>query len=88
MGSDFEGGFTARGTYLLKKIPFLELDFNIKGQKEAYDEVVSCAKMVYKLNGQLEIKPDKATRKVIENEKVKLIKRIEERIEDVYCLRF
>ena len=40
------------------------------------------------LNRQLEIKPDKATRKVIENEKVKLIKRIEERIEDVYCLRF
>ena len=88
MGSDFEGGFTARGTYLLKKIPFLELDFNVKEQREAYEEVVSCTKMVYKLNGQLEIKPDKATRKVIENEKVKLIKRIEERIEDVYCLRF
>ncbi len=88
MGSDFEGGFTARGTYLLKKIPFLELDFNVKEQKEAYEEVVSCTKMVYKLNRQLEIKPDKATRKVIENEKVKLIKRIEERIEDVYCLRF
>ena len=88
MGSDFEGGFTARGTYLLKKIPFLELDFNVKEQKETYEEVVSCTKMVYKLNRQLEIKPDKATRKVIENEKVKLIKRIEERIEDVYCLRF
>ncbi len=60
----------------------------MKEQREAYEEVVSCTKMVYKLNGQLEIKPDKATRKVIENEKVKLIKRIEERIEDVYCLRF
>lgn len=33
MGSDFEGGFTARGTYLLKKIPFVELDFNDKIQK-------------------------------------------------------
>ncbi len=33
MGSDFEGGFTARGTYLLKKIPFVELDLDDEKQK-------------------------------------------------------
>lgn len=39
MGSDFEGGFTARGTYLLKKIPFVELDFNDKIQKASTSDI-------------------------------------------------
>lgn len=44
MGSDFEGGFIARGTYLLKKLPFIDLDFSSPSQKELYDSVVSFVK--------------------------------------------
>ena len=88
MGSDFEGGFTARGTYLLKKIPFLELDFNDEAQKLAYDEIVSNTKSIYSINRKLEIKSDKVTKKVIQREKDKLIKRIEERIGNIYRFQF
>lgn len=84
MGSDFEGGFTARGTYLLKRLPFLELDFNDQDQKAAYDDIVSCANKIYKLNVELEMKFDKSTREVIEQEKDKLIRQIEKRISDIY----
>ena len=40
-GSDFEGGFTARGTFLLNKIPFVDLDFNNADHKKLYGDVVS-----------------------------------------------
>ena len=88
MGSDFEGGFTARGTYLLKKIPFLELNFNDEAQKLAYDEIVSNTKSIYRLNRELEIKSDKATKEVIQREKDKLIKKIDERIGNIYRFQF
>lgn len=88
MGSDFEGGFTARGTYLLKRLPFLELDFNDYDQKEAYDDIVSCANKIYTLNVELEMKYDKSTREVIEQEKGKLIKKIEKRISNIYEFQF
>ena len=69
MGSDFEGGFTARGTFLLKKIPFVELDFNDKIQKGIYDSVVNASKQIYELNEILVKKKDKATTNVVEREK-------------------
>lgn len=49
MGSDFEGGFTARGTYLLKKIPFVELDFGDGRQKRLYEDVVNASRRVFRL---------------------------------------
>ena len=88
MGSDFEGGFTARGTYLLKKIPFLELDFQHPGQKAAYEEVVLCAKQIYALNQACSEKPDKTMKEVAQREKEKLISRIEARITSIYQLQF
>ena len=88
MGSDFEGGFIARGTYLLKKIPFVELDFTDKQQKQLYDTVVNASKRVYELNGILEAKKDKSTAVVIQNEKEKLYKEIEDSITKVYRLEF
>lgn len=33
VGSDFEGGFTARGTFVLSTLPFVELDFAVEEQK-------------------------------------------------------
>lgn len=88
MGSDFEGGFTARGTYLLKKIPFLELDFDDPGQKAAYEEVVQCTKKIYALNQACSDKPDKTMREVVQREKKKLAGRIEARISSIYQLQF
>lgn len=88
MGSDFEGGFTARGTYLLKKIPFVELDFCNRAQKKLYDEVVTDTKRIYTLNEELEVKGDKATREVIQREKSRLIRQIEECISRVYRMQF
>lgn len=54
MGSDFEGGFTARGTYLLKKIPFVELDFDDEKQKALYESVLISTKKINELNIALE----------------------------------
>lgn len=88
MGSDFENGFTARGTYLLKKIPFFELDFEDEVQKCIYDDVVASTRKIYALNRQMEEKPDKATKGVMEREKEKLIARINDRIGSIYRLEF
>lgn len=88
MGSDFEGGFTARGTYLLKKLPFYELDFDDKAQRVAYENVVAWVNKIYALNQVLETKFDKLTREVIEQEKDKLIKQIDEQIGSIYRLSF
>lgn len=88
MGSDFEGGFTARGTYLLKKIPFVELDFNDKIQKALYESVLVSVKRIRELNNVLEQKKDKASVGVIEAEKENLSKRIEDDITKIYNLQF
>ena len=88
MGSDFEGGFTARGTYLLKKIPFVDLDFQDENQKKLYDAVVRASRRIYELNETLEKKKDKATVGVVQNEKEKLKKQIESDISRIYKLQF
>lgn len=88
MGSDFEGGFTARGTYLLKKIPFVELDFDDEKQEQLYEEVVKASKKIYELNEMLEIKKDKSTRTVVQKEIENLIKKIEKDITKIYKMQF
>lgn len=88
MGSDFESGFIARGTYLLEKLPFVELDFGDERQKKLYEAVVNASKRVYELNEILETKKDKATIGVIQNEKEKLIRQIENGITKVYRLQY
>lgn len=88
MGSDFEGGFTARGTYLLKKIPFVELDFDDEKQEQLYEEVVKASKKIYELNEMLEIKKDKSTRTVVQKEIENLIKLIENDITKIYKMQF
>jgi len=88
MGSDFEGGFTARGTYLLKKIPFVELDFEDNRQKRLYEDVVNASRRVYDLNEVLETKKNKAALEVIQREKENIIKEIEKNITRIYKLQF
>lgn len=88
MGSDFEGGFTARGTYLLKKVPFVKLDLTDKKQKAVYDRVVTASYRIYELNELMEQKKDKTTKQIAENEKKHLINQIEKDITKVYKLQF
>ncbi len=88
MGSDFEGGFTARGTFLLKKIPFVELDFEDDRQKRLYEDVVNASRQVYELNTILAAKKDKEALEVIRREKERIIKEIEKNITQVYKLQF
>jgi len=88
MGSDFEGGFIARGTYLLKKIPFVELDFDDEKQKALYESVLISTKKINELNIALEQKKDKASISVIEAEKENLSKQIEDNITKIYNLQF
>lgn len=88
MGSDFEGNFTSGGTSVMRRIPFLKLDFNDQKQKDAYDEIVKWTRKVYNLNMQLDSNLDKATNVALEREKEKLIKQINERMSKIYRLQF
>ena len=88
IGSDFEGGFIARGTYTLPMVPFIKLDFTDKKQSDLYAQVVDNTKQIGKLNDKLLGKVDKSTRNVLENEKNRLIKKIEEMITKVYQQNF
>ena len=85
-GSDFENGFTARGTYLLNKVHFVDLDFEDERQKELYDQVVNLTHKVYGLNKQMEVHNDKASKNVLVKEKNKAIDEIEDLISKVYRL--
>lgn len=87
-GSDFENGFTARGTYLLKKLPFVLLNFDNPKQKEIYDKVVQLTRKVYEINERLIIKADKASRNVLEKEKNSTISEINQLITKVYRQEF
>lgn len=88
LGSDFEGGFVARGTFLLKKLPFVELDFSKEEQKSIHDNVVKFSKQVREIGFQLDENVDRATEKVLETEKARLVKLIEAEISKVYRMEF
>lgn len=88
IGSDFEGGFIARGTYTLPMVPFIKLDFTDKKQKALYDQVVANTMKISELNKELLSKKDKATQNVLEKEKNRLIKKNEEMITTVYQQNF
>ena len=88
VGSDFEGGFTARGTFVLSTLPFVELNFNNKQQKAIYDRVVSASKEIYKINGDLAAAPAKRIANMLQRQKDNLISEIQALIEKVYRLDF
>ncbi len=88
IGSDFEGGFIARGTYTLPRVPFIKIDFADKKQMELYDKVIANTERISELNKELLSKKDKATQNVLEKEKSKLIKQNEKMITKVYQQNF
>lgn len=88
IGSDFENGFIARGTFVLATLPFIELDFTIPSQKELHDHVVADTQKIYNINRQLMQQPEKRVYTPLIREKEQLIKNIEARIGSVYRLEF
>lgn len=88
VGSDFEGGFTARGTFVLSTLPFVELDFENGVQKGIYDRVVEASREIYDINATLSGQPAKRISLLLQTRKNILIKEIEELITRVYQLNF
>ena len=88
IGSDFENGFIARGTYVLQTIPFIPLDFSIHEQKTLHDDVVKETNRIYEINALFEKKPEKRVVTVLNREKVQLIESINRKIDMVYRLEF
>lgn len=87
-GSDFEGGFIARGTFILSSLPFVELDFSVPAQRAIHDEVVGVTREVYGINVSLASAPSKRLESVLLRQKKALIERIENLISCVYRLEF
>lgn len=88
VGSDFEGGFIARGTFVLSTLPFVELDFNVPEQKKIYDRVVAASREIYEINDGLSNRPAKRVATLLQKQKEILIQEIQELIEKVYRLEF
>lgn len=84
VGSDFENGFTARGTFVLSTLPFVELDFNDVKQKVLYNKVIENTHRIYSINGELKNDPPKRVVTVLQDEKDMLIGEIQNLIEKVY----
>lgn len=88
VGSDFEGGFVARGTFILSTLPFVELDFTKERQKSLYDRVVAYTREIYGLNAVLKNRPNKSVENTTVRRKKELISEVESMISRVYRLEF
>lgn len=88
VGSDFEGGFVSRGTFVLSALPFVMLDFDDPKQKTIYDRVVEASREVYDANEKLAQKPSKQIETTLSRKKLALIKEINDLISRVYRLEF
>lgn len=88
VGSDFEGGFIARGTFVLSTLPFVELNFENKTQKSIYDRVVEATREIYDINNTLTTQPSKRISKLLQTQKDALINEIQDLIGRVYKLEF
>ena len=87
-GSFFEGGFVARGTFILKSLPFVELDFSVTSQKIIHDEIVGITHKIYDINNKLSNSLSRHDESVLNRQKKALITEIESRITHVYRLEF
>lgn len=88
VGSDFEGGFTARGTFVLSTLPFVELDFNVESQKSIHDRVVTASREIYEINDALLGRPAKRVVNLLQRQKDVLITEIQDLIARVYRLDY
>ena len=87
-GSDFEGGFIARGTFVLSTLPFVELNLNNEVEKAIYERVVSTSREIYQINDELGTHPAKRIEAQLLAQKNTLIAEIQRLIERVYRLEY
>ena len=87
-GSDFEGGFVARGTFILPTLPFVELDFSSEKQKSVHDSVVEATREIYRINHLLGANLSKTEERSLLHRKANLIVEIDALISSVYHLSF
>lgn len=88
VGSDFEGGFISRGSFVLSTLPFVELDLENERQKQMYDRVVHYSREVYRINQQLASKPSKRVEQSLLRQKSQYIDDVQDTISKVYRLEF
>lgn len=88
VGSDFENGFVSRGTFVLSTMPFVELDFSSRKQKDMYNKVVSLSQEIYRINETIMNNPINKVKEIMKRKKNAIIKEIESIIEQVYNLQF
>lgn len=88
IGSDFEGGYFARGTFALSTLPFVELDLSNPTQKALYDRVVTLTREIYHLNKSMSKYLSKSEVIISERRKKELALEIEALIGRVYRLEF
>ena len=88
VGSDFENGFTARGTAVLKTIPFIPLDLTIPKQRNIYNSIIEKMKRIIDINHKLTTKKDKKSTEVFNREKFALIKELEKDTDKIWNLEF
>ncbi len=88
VGSDFEGGFVSRGTFVLSSLPFVKLDFGDSKQKAIYDRVVEASREVYDINNKINNRLSKQVETTFVRQKEALINEIDSLISRVYHLDF
>lgn len=88
VGSDFENGFTARGTSVLKIVPFIPLDLNNPSQKTLYDSICEKMKNIIKINRFLRSKKDKKSFELFNREKEILIRDLQTETDKIWNLEF
>lgn len=88
VGSDFEGGFTSRGTFILSTLPFVKLDFDSPVQKALHERVVEATQSILRINDRLAAAPSRHIQSVLLSQKKQLIAEIERLISKVYYQDF
>ena len=88
MGSDFSNGFIARGTALLERLPFVELDLSKPTHLHIYTETVENMREIRRINYQLEASNSKKSAVILTRKKEGLIAAVEKLIKSVYDLEF
>lgn len=88
VGSDFEGGFISRGSFVLSTLPFVELDLSNDRQKQMYDRVVHYSREVYRINQQLSARPSKRVEQALLRQKNNYINEVQGTISRIYQLDF
>lgn len=87
-GSDFEGGFIARGTFVLSTLPFVALNLNNEAERTIYERVVNASREIYQINDELTAHPAKRIEAQLLAQKDALIVEIQRIIERVYRLEY